>query len=94
MNELNRDLGSGPSPSLLNPTWSAHLMHSKANLLIPGGGEGKYWVYCRMPSAENRQLMLERLKLPDGFQSKVFKGKDRGEDCKIGDQLMDFVQIG
>lgn len=29
---------------------AAHLMLNKTNLLMPGGGKGKYSMYCRMPS--------------------------------------------
>ena len=28
---------------------------------------------CRAPSKENRQLMLKRPELPDGFQARIFK---------------------
>ena len=36
--------------------------------------EGKYSVYCKAPSKENRQLMLKRPELPNVFQGSVFKG--------------------
>ena len=51
--------------------------HSKANLLTPGGGEGKCSIYFRAIK-EDRQLMLKRPKLPKGFQGKVFKDRLRG----------------
>jgi len=45
----------------------AHLMYSKANLLIPVCNEGKYSIYCRAPSKKNGQLMFKRPTLSDGF---------------------------
>ena len=57
--------------------WTKHgatcLMHSKANLLTPGCGEGKYSVYCK----ENKPLMLKRPKLPNDFEGRVFKDSVR-----------------
>ena len=50
---------------------------SKANLLTLGCGEGKYSIYCRVPSKKNGQLMLKSSELPNGFQGRVFKGKVR-----------------
>lgn len=37
---------------------------SKTNLLTLGSGEGKYSLYCRVPSKENRQLLLKRPEPP------------------------------
>ena len=62
---------------LPNQTWVHSPAHSKANLLTPGCGEGKYSVYFRAPSKENGQLMLRRPKLPNGFQERGFKGSVR-----------------
>lgn len=50
-------------------------MHSKANPLTLGCGEGKCSVYCRVPSKESKWLVLRRPKLPKGFQEKVFKDR-------------------
>ena len=58
---------------LQNQTWVHSPVCSKANLLTPGYGEGKYSAYCRAPSKENGQLMLKRPKLPNGFQGRGFK---------------------
>ena len=54
---------------------SAHLIHSKANLLTLGCGEGewKYSVYCRHQARRTGNLHSERLKLPDTFQGRAFK---------------------
>ena len=62
---------------LPNQTWVCSPVLSKANLLTSGCGEGKYSVYCREPSKENVQLMLQRPELPDGFQGRGFKGSVR-----------------
>ena len=62
---------------LLSQKWVRSPMNSKANLLTPACVEGQYSVYCRVPSKENRQLMLKRPKLPDGFQGRGFKGSVR-----------------
>ena len=45
------------------------------------------------PSKENRQLMLKRPELPDGFQRRVSKGSIRGEGCRVPDQLVDILLI-
>lgn len=37
------------------------------------GCEGKYSIYCRASSNENRQLRLKRLELPNGFQGRFLK---------------------
>ena len=47
---------------------------SKASLLTLGCGEGTHRVSCRMPSKENRQLVLKRSELPSGFQGSILKG--------------------
>ena len=90
MNELNRDLGSGPSHLLLGIVTELNLgslarLAAKPILLLPGCGEGKYKVYRRVPSKENGQLVLKRPKLPDGFQARVFKGNVRGESRRVYD---------
>ena len=43
-----------------------------------GYGEGKYSVYCRAPSKQNGQLVLERPELSNSFQARDFKGSSRG----------------
>ena len=48
-------------------------MSSKANLLTSDCGERKYSIYCKAPSKEYGQLMLQRHELPDGFQGSVLK---------------------
>ena len=68
-------------------------MGSKTNLLTPGCGEGKYSVYCRVPSKENKQLVLKRPELPNGFQGRVFKSNIRGVGCRVPDQLVDVPLI-
>ena len=67
-------------------------MCSKANLLTLGCSEGKY-IYCRTPVKENRQLMLKRPELLDGFQERGFKGSVRG-GCRVCDQLVHNSQTG
>ena len=51
-------------------------MHSKVNLLKPDCGEGKYSVYCEVPSVgpskENGQLLVKNSKLPHGFGGRDF----------------------
>ena len=51
---------------------SACLMHSKANLLTRGCGEGKCSINCRR-TKENRQLKLKRPKLLVTFREGFFK---------------------
>ena len=54
---------------------SACPLCSKANLLTPGCGKGKYIVYCKVRSKENGHLVLKRPEeLPNGFQGTIFKG--------------------
>ena len=74
-------LGSLRMPLLLSQTWVCFPTHSKANLLIPGCGEGKCSIYCRAPRKESRQLAFKRPKLPEGFQEKVFKDRVREAGC-------------
>ena len=50
---------------------------SKANLLMPGCGEGECSVYCRAPSKESRWLVLKKPELPEDFWEKVFKDSVR-----------------
>ena len=50
----------------------SHQTCSKASLLTPGCGEGKYSVGCRVPSKENGKLVLKRPKFSDGFGGSVF----------------------
>ena len=57
-------------------------MCSEANLLIPGCGEGKYSIYCRVK--QGKWAALERSKLPDDFQGRVFKDRVR-------ERVMEFV---
>ena len=67
---------------LPNQTWSTGLMAGKANLLMPGCGEGKCNIYCKAcdlgSSKEKGQLMLKRPDLSDWFQGRDFKGNIRG----------------
>ena len=46
------------------------------------------------PSKENRQFILKRPKLPNGFQGRGFKGKVRGVGCRVPDQLVYNSLIG
>lgn len=46
------------------------------------------------PSKDNEQLMLERLKLPDGFQGKAFKRQGEGEGHRAHDRLVGILLIG
>lgn len=69
-------------------------MWSKANPLSVGCAEAKYSVYCRATNKQNRQLMLKRLKLPNSFQRKVFKGRVKGEGHMVCDHLMDTFLMG
>ena len=46
------------------------------------------------PSKKSRQLVLKRLKLPEGSQGKVFKDRVKEEDCGVCDQLVDILLIG
>ena len=52
---------------LSNHTWVHLPVHSKANLLTLGCGEGKYSVYCRYQTRSTGQLMLKKPELPDGL---------------------------
>ena len=61
---------------LLSQAW-VHSQYTLTNLLILGCGEEKNSIDCRGTSKENRQLILKRPKLPDGFQGKGFQGSVR-----------------
>ena len=54
-------------------------MCSKANLLTPGYSAGKYSIYCRVPSKENRQLMLKRPNSLMAFRQGDISGSIRAE---------------
>ena len=56
---------------LLSQAW-VHSQDILTNLLTLGCGEEKNNIDCRGASKENRQVMLKRPKLPDGFQGKGF----------------------
>ena len=64
---------------------STRPVHSKASVLTLDCGEGKYSVYCKVPSVENGQLRLKRLELSPGFWGRVFKSKlrERVAGCLI-----------
>ena len=51
---------------------SADLLTPRAGLLTVSCDEGKFSVICRVPSKQNRQLMLKILELTDSFQVRVF----------------------
>ena len=69
------------------------LANSKASVLTLGCGKGNYSVNFRLPSKENGLLMLKRpfregfskttfrVKLPSGFQGRIFKDDIQGEGC-------------
>ena len=57
---------------LLSQTW-VHSQYTWTNLLIMGCDEEKNSIDCRGASKDNRQLMLQRPNLPDGFQGKGFQ---------------------
>ena len=68
-------------------------MHSKANQLTLGCGEGKYSIYCRTPS-KSRQLVLKRPELHAGFQEQFLKAAIKCEVHRVPDQLVDVLLIG
>ena len=74
--QMSKGEQKSPLNLLPNQTWVHSPMCSKANLLTPNCGEGKYRFYCRAPSKKG-QLMLKRPELPSGFQAKGFKGSVR-----------------
>lgn len=95
-------VGVGQAASLTRRGWwdsvcyqtrlgSTGLMAGKANLLMPGCGEGKCNIYCKAPdlgsSKEKGQLVLRRPDLSDWFQGRDFKGKVRGVAFGVTDQL-------
>ena len=55
--------------------------HGKAILLTLGCAEESTVFICRSLSKEIRQLVLQRLELPDGFQGRVFNGNTWSEGC-------------
>ena len=57
---------------LLKRTWVHSSKRSKADLLTPGCGEGKYRIYFRVSHKDNGKLTLKRPKLPDDFQGRGF----------------------
>ena len=69
----------------------SHPTRSKASLLTPICGEGKYSINCKVSSKENKQLMFKRPELPDGFQGRVFKGNIRAEGYRGSPCLTDGV---
>ena len=82
---------------LPNQTWVCSLECNKANLLTPGWGEGKYNLYCRVPSKAKGQLKLKGPELPNGFQGKNFKGsvRERTVGCMIScAQFLDWLASG
>ena len=58
---------------------------SKTNLVMPGCGEEKCDIYCRVPSQESRWLMLKKPELPHCFQGSFLKtGWEKGNvSCVI-----------
>ena len=50
--------------------------------------------YSTAPREENGQLVPRRPELPSGFQVRVLKGNNRGEGCRMCDQLVDLLLIG
>ena len=73
-----------------------HLSHNKANLLTPGGGEGKCSVYCRALSRGNGQLWLKSPQLPDGFQEEFLKARwERGSQgaWSTGARFSDWLMV-
>ena len=79
---------------LLNQTWVRSPVCSKASLLTPGCGERKCSVYCRHQARSPGQLVLRTLKLPDGFQESIFKGKVREGSPRVSHQLVHNSLIG
>ena len=54
---------------LPNHTWVRSPMHSKANLLTPGCGEGKCSIYCKVPDKESGTDKAQKsLNSPMGFR--------------------------
>ena len=43
-------------------------------------------VYCRVKQRD-RQLVIKRPELSNGFQGRVFKGKIWGDGCRVHDRL-------
>jgi len=78
---------------LLSQAW-VHSQYTLTNLLILGCGEEKNSIDCRGTSKENRQLILKRPKLPDGFQGKGFQGSVREGGCSVWTQLIPSSRFG
>lgn len=76
---------------LLNQTWIHCPSHSKANLLIPGGGEGKCSVYYKALDKESGASDAEKA---PGFQQIIFKGKVMEGSPRVYDQLVHSPLIG
>ena len=54
---------------LLKQTWVPLPVHSKANLLTPGRGEGKCSIYCKAPDNESRAASVQNIPTPPvGFR--------------------------
>ena len=58
-------------------TWIYSLTHSKANLLTPGGDEGKYSLYLQDTKQGVWVAHGQKPQLPDGFQGRIFKDSVR-----------------
>ena len=67
---------------------------NKTNLVMPGCGEEKCNIYCRVPSQESRWLMLKKPELPHCFQGKFLKDRVREGECELCDQLVDILLTG
>ena len=80
---------------LRNQAWVHSPVCSKANLLTPGCGEESAALIvfsCQTRCSE--QLMLKKLKLSDGLQGSILKGKVRERSCGGCDQLVYNSLIG
>ena len=67
---------------------SAHPPGSKANLLTPGCGEGKYSIYCRCQAGMGSLCSKDSNPHPLGLSGKGFKGNIWGEGCREHDFLL------
>ena len=47
----------------------------KVDLLMPGCGEGKCSVYCKILDQSSGQLMLRKPELPKGFRETFFQSR-------------------
>ena len=75
---------------LPNQTWVCLPTCSKAKLLTLGWREGNCSGYCRVPSRKSRKLVLNRPKLPNGFQGMLLKTE---WGMRKYDQLRDILLI-